>query len=87
MYISFPHRHPNDCHCSLHLHRKKSPKQKEEGQRSHASKGDGVFKSAFRHDSCLSPTYGCGGIDTTPQAHVQLQKLCTQMKLNEQGLS
>jgi hypothetical protein len=47
---------------------------------SHAGKGNGVFKSTFRHDSCLSPTYGYGGINTTPQANVQLQQLCTQTK-------
>jgi hypothetical protein len=58
MNISFPHRHPDDCHCSLHLHRKKSPRQKEEGQRSHAGKDDGVFKSAFRHDSLLTASSG-----------------------------
>jgi hypothetical protein len=91
--ISFPHRHPDDCHCSLHLHRKKSPRQKEEGQRSHAGKGDGVFKSAFRHDSLLTASSGlwaphsnrCGGIDTKPQAHVQSWQWCTQTKHKEQG--
>ncbi len=91
--ISFPHCHPNDCHCSLHLHCKKSPRQKEEGQRSHAGKGDGVFKSAFRHDSLLTASSGlwaphsnrCSGIDTKPQAHVQLRQRYTQTKREEHG--
>ncbi len=78
--ISFPHHHPNNCRCSLHLHRKKFPRQKDEGQRSHAGKGNGVFKSTFRHDSLLTASSGlwaphsnrCSRIDTKPQAHVQL---------------
>ncbi len=31
--ISFPHCHPNDRCCSLHLHHQKSPRRKEEGRR------------------------------------------------------
>ncbi len=91
--ISFPHRHPNNSCCLLRLHRKKSPRQKEEGQRSHAGKGDGVFKSAFRHDFLLTASSGlwalhsnrCSGIHTKPQVHVQSRQCCTQTKRKEQG--
>ncbi len=90
--ISFHHRHLDDCLCSLHLHCKKSPRQKEEEQRSHAGKGNGVFKNAFRHDSLLTAFSGswvphsnrCGRIDTKPQAHVQSRQWCTQTKCKEQ---
>ncbi len=50
--------------------------------RSHAGKGNGVFKSTFCHDFLLEASsglwaplfYRCGRIDTTPQAHMELQQ-------------